>query len=100
MHLGFFCKLTENFRYLFCSHGESLELNEEKKSVEETESYLALNACPRGGGQSAIFCVMSRIDCFFLRLDVYSWDQFVLSWREWLMKELLKLLSDVFCESL
>lgn len=38
--------------------------------------------------------------CFFLRLDAYSWDRFVPSLREWLMKELLKLLSDVFCESL
>lgn len=49
---------------------------------------------------AAAFCVVSRIDCFFLRLAAYSWDQFVLSSGEWLMKELLKLLSDVFCESL
>lgn len=49
---------------------------------------------------SAIFSLVRGMDWLFPLLDVHSWDHFVLACREGLMKELLKLLSDVFCESL
>lgn len=75
----FFLKTDWKFQVVILLSWREVGVEWEGKSMEETESYLALNAHPRGGGQSAIFCVVSRIDCFFLGLDAYGWDQFVLS---------------------
>lgn len=95
-----FCfKLTANLRSLFCSHGERLELNEETKTGGDRK-FFGLKCLSQRRRLSAIFSLVRGMDWLFPLLDVHSWDHFVLACREGLMKELLKLLSDVFCESL
>lgn len=93
---GFCFKLTADLRWLFCSHDKGLELNEETKTGGNRK-FLALTACPRGGGRSGIFCVVRGTDWLFPLLDVHSWDHFVLALGKGWWKSCW---SDVFCERL